>query len=111
MNDRALEGQLREHVGLVESLADRLSRRDRNERDDLAQEGMIAVWEAIKNGKPVTEEEVEKRMNKWLRFRGRQKRDVPTSYDKLLPLEELRAVNAATMSSRPPEGAGPDAAE
>lgn len=109
--DRDLEGQLREHAGLVESLADRLSRRDRNERDDLAQEGMIAVWEAIKTGRPVDEEVVEKRMQKWLRYRGRQKRDVSTSYDKLLPMEDLRAVDAAILYTRTPEGAGPDASE
>lgn len=111
MQDRALDGQLREYTGLVESLADRLSRRDRNERDDLFQEGMIAAWEALEKGKPVTEDIIEKRMAKWLRFRGRQKRDVPTSYDKLLPLEELRAVNAEAVATRSPEGAGPDATE
>ena len=111
MQNRELEGQLREHAGLVESLAERLSRRYRDERDDLTQEGLIAVWEALRSGKPVTEDSIVKRMQKWLRYRGRQKRDVPTSYDKLLPMEDLRAVNAATMSTRPPEGAGPDAAE
>src|SRR6187551_2305397 len=109
MENRELEGQLREHAGLVESLADRLSRRDRSERDDLVQEGLIACWEAITGGKPVTEDIVVKRMAKWLRYRGRQKRDVPTSYDKLLPLEDLRDVNAEVIATRPPEGAGPDA--
>lgn len=111
MLDRDIDDRLREHAGLVKSLADRFSRRDRNERDDLEQEGMIAVWQCLTADKPVTEEEVEKRMTKWLKFRGRQKRDVPTSYDKLLPLEELHAADAAIMSSRPLEGAGPDAAE
>jgi DNA-directed RNA polymerase specialized sigma24 family protein len=111
MKNRDIEGQLREHTGLVESLAERLSRRSRDERDDLVQEGLIAVWEALRSGKPVTEDNIVKRMQKWLRYRGRQKRDVPTSYDKLLPMEDLRAVNAATISTRPPEGAGPDAAE
>lgn len=111
MPDRVLDDQLRAHAGLVESLADRLSRRDRNERDDLIQEGLIAAWEALNGGKAVTEDIIVKRMEKWLRFRGRQKRDVSTSYDKLLPLEDLRAVSAAALSTRQPEGAGPDAAE
>lgn len=111
MDDRELEGQLRTHTGLVESLAERLSRRDRSERDDLIQEGLIAAWEALTGGKLVTEDIVVKRMKKWLRYRSRQKRDVPTSYDKLLPLEDLRAVNASELSTRPSEGAGPDAAE
>jgi len=112
MSNRVLNDQLRSHAGLVESLAERLSRRDRNERDDLIQEGMIAAWEAITGGKLVTEDIVVKRMKKWLKFRGRQKRDVPTSYDKILPMEELAAVNAsAAVNTRQPEGAGPDAAE
>jgi DNA-directed RNA polymerase specialized sigma24 family protein len=108
---RDINGQVREHAGLVESLADRLSRRDRNERDDLIQEGLIAVWETITGGKPVTEDIIVKRMKKWLKFRGRQKRDVATDYNKLLPLEDLRAVNAASVATRRTEGAGPDAAE
>lgn len=111
MPDRDIEDQLLAQRELVESLADRLSRRDRNERDDLFQEGMIAAWEALAGGKPVTEDLIEKRMQKWLKYRGRQKRDVSTSYDKLLPLEDLRAVDAAALSTRQPEGAGPDAAE
>lgn len=111
MNDRDINGQVREHAGLVESLADRFSRRDRNEKDDLIQEGLIATWEALAGGKPVTEDIIVKRMRKWLKYRGRQKRDVSTSYDKLLPMEDLRAVNAAALSVRSPEGAGPDAAE
>jgi len=111
MQNRELDDRLRENTGLVESLAELLSRRSRDERDDLIQEGLIAVWEALRSGKPVTEDNIVKRMRKWLRYRGRQKRDVPTSYDKLLPMEDLRAVNAAKMSTRPPEGAGPDAAE
>jgi DNA-directed RNA polymerase specialized sigma24 family protein len=111
MPNRDINGQVLEHRGLVESLADRLSRRDRNERDDLIQEGLIAAWEAITGGKLVTEDLIVKRMKKWLKFRGRQKRDVSTSYDKLLPMEDLRAVNASTLSTRSPEGAGPDAGE
>jgi DNA-directed RNA polymerase specialized sigma24 family protein len=88
MTDRELTDQLRAHARLVESLADRLSRRNRDELDDLRQEGMIAVWQLIDHGQPVTEKEVEKRMRKWVRYRGRQLREVPTSYDTFLPLED-----------------------
>ncbi len=84
MTDRELSDQLRGNAGLVESLADRLSRRNRDELDDLRQEGMIACWEAIRAGRPVTEAEVEKRMRKWMRYRGRQLREVPTAYENLL---------------------------
>lgn len=111
MPNRDIEDQLRSHAGLVKSLADQFSRRDRNERDDLIQEGLIACWEAIAGGKLVTEDIIIKRMRKWLKYRGRQKRDVSTSYDKLLPMEDLRAVNATALAVRSPEGAGPDAAE
>jgi hypothetical protein len=88
MTDRELSDQLRAHARLVESLADRLSRRNRDELDDLKQEGMIAVWQLIENGQPVTEKEVEKRMRKWVRYRGRQLREVPTSYETFLPMED-----------------------
>lgn len=84
---RDISDQVRAHQDLVESLADRLSRRDRNERDDLVQEGMIAVWEALRAGNEVTETALNKRMRKWLRYRGRQRRDVPTAYDALLSME------------------------
>jgi hypothetical protein len=91
MTDRELTDQLREHAGLVESLAARLSRRNRDEFDDLQQEGMIACWQLIAAGEPVTEAAVEKRMRKWMRYRGRQLREapVPTAYDKLLPMEDV----------------------
>jgi DNA-directed RNA polymerase specialized sigma subunit len=85
--NRDIEDQLYRYTELVESLADRLSRRDRNERDDLIQEGMIAAWEALREDNTPTEELIEKRMRKWLRYRGRQKRDVPANYDTLLRLE------------------------
>lgn len=86
MTDRELSDQLRSHAGLVESLAERLSRRNRSELDDLKQEGMIACWNLLQDGQPVTEEEVEKRMRKWMRYRGRQLREVPTNYETLLGL-------------------------
>lgn len=98
---RDIERQLHECVELVQSLAERLSRRYRDELDDLIQEGMIAAWEALKDGKPVTEELLTKRMSKWLRFRGRQRRDIPTSYDKMLPMgakDALRDANAEAAS-------------
>lgn len=99
--NRDIERQLRSYAGLVQSLAERLSRRHRDELDDLKQEGLIAAWEALEGGKPVTEELIEKRMRKWLRFRGRQRRDVPTEYDKLMPMatkEALRDANAESAS-------------
>lgn len=98
---RDIERQLRAHAGLVQSLAETQSRRHRDELDDLIQEGMIAAWELLRDGKAVTEELLLKRMSKWLRFRGRQRRDIPTSYEKLLPMgtkEALRDANAESAS-------------
>ena len=98
----------------VKELAERLSRRHRDEYDDLYQEGLIAVWQLRAAGEEVTEEKIEKRMRKWLRYRGRQRRELPTDYDKRLKLsseEELRAVNAQAVSVRQLPGRGPDAAE
>ena len=87
MFNRVLDDQLRAHQGLVESLADQLSRRKPSERDDLIQEGLIECWRAIEAHEPITPEAVEKRMKKWLRYRGRQQRDIPSSYDTLLSME------------------------
>lgn len=107
----AVEREVAAHLTQVEEMADRLSRRHRDERDDLVQEGLISVWECLRADRPPTEKDIERRMKRWLKFRGRQRRDVPVDYDKALKIaseEELRAVNASTLSTREPEGHGPD---
>lgn len=107
----AMDDQLMEFHGLVVRLADRMSRRHRDEYDDLAQEGMILVWKALRAGKTPTETQIENRMRNWLKFRGRQRREMPADYNKLLPMEELRAVNAQRVAVRELPGHGPDATE
>lgn len=110
----ATETAIRANESLVESLAERLSRRHRDERDDLIQEGLISVWQSAAAGQAPTEASIEKRMRAWLRLRGRQRRETPTDYDKAMKLsseEELRAVNAQAMATRRLPGHGPDAAE
>lgn len=42
------------------------------EFDDLVQEGLIAVWTLLKEGKPVRTTRVESRMRDYLRLLGRQ---------------------------------------
>lgn len=87
MNDRALDNQAAEYRGLVESLAARIaSRWQRHELDDIKQEGMIAVWLILAEGGTPTEDQIEKRMRKWMRLRRKQLRDVPTEYESLLPM-------------------------
>ena len=96
---------------MVERLAERRAARHPNELDDLKQEGRILIWTKLSQGKVPTEEQIDNRMRGWLKFRSRQTREVPTDYDKLLPIEELREVNAAVLYTRDLPGAPPDEAE
>jgi hypothetical protein len=76
--------------GLVEGLARKVAstRRARNvgaEFDDLVQEGLIAVWQALEAGLRISPDVVEGRMKNWVRYLGAgQGRD----YEELLPLED-----------------------
>ena len=73
---------------LVQSLARRLAGRARwarVERDDLAQEGRIAVWQALARGVPVKPDIVRGRMVSWIRH---QSTGIP--YEQLLPLDDFR---------------------
>lgn len=108
---RYLDAEVRGYLGLCESLAERYSRGARDEYDDLVQEGLIAVWRTLLSGKTPASAHVENRMKNWLRLRNRQLRGATASYDKILPMEELRAVNASIVSTRQLEGHGPDADE
>jgi len=99
---RAMDIEVAAHLPQVEEMADRLSRRHRDERDDLVQEGLISVWQSLAAGEAPSEKTIQRRMKRWLKYRGRQRRDVPSDYDKALKLgseEELREVNAASMSA------------
>lgn len=104
-----MDRQVAAHLTQVEELADRLARRQPNERDDLVQEGLISVWDSLRAGQAPTEQSIKRRMKRWLKYRGRQNRDVPVDYNKALSIgskEELREVNAATVSISAREAEG-----
>lgn len=91
MND-----QLRNYAGLVDSLARKLSAGPRAaqvgaEYDDLYQEGMIAIWQALDRGVTPSAEIIEDRMRNWFRWLGRQ---TPVPYEALLPLDDYSGVQA-----------------
>jgi DNA-directed RNA polymerase specialized sigma24 family protein len=85
MND-----QVAAYSGLVESLARKHSSGPRAaqvgaEYDDLYQEGLISIWQALERGVTPSAEMVENRMRDWARYLGRQ---TPIPYEALLPLED-----------------------
>jgi DNA-directed RNA polymerase specialized sigma24 family protein len=106
---RILDAEVREYLGLCESLAERYSRGARDEYDDLVQEGLIAVWRTLRSGKVPARANIENRMKNWLRYRGRQHRQAAGTYDKLLPLEENTTMEVP--AHRLPQGHGPDEAQ
>lgn len=62
------DAQVAEYRPLVESVADRLHRPGRYIwREDLVQEGMIAVWLTLKKGQKPNDKDVERRMVDWIR--------------------------------------------
>lgn len=86
-----LSRQIAEYGGLVAHLAEGLSRspraRDvRAEYDDLYQEGLISVWQALLRGVPVSAEVVEGRMLNYIRLQGRTS---GADYGAILPLETV----------------------
>lgn len=62
------DAQVAEYRPLVESVANRLHREGRYIwRDDLVQEGLIAVWQTLAKGQKPNEKDVERRMVDWIR--------------------------------------------
>jgi hypothetical protein len=91
MNDRVAG-----YRGLVESIAERLAKGRRAaqvgaEYDDLVQEGLIAVWRALKDGvDPVGPERIADRMRNYMRWLAADTRQ-PIPYEELLPLNDETA--------------------
>jgi len=91
-----MDDQLRNYAGLVDSLARKLSAGPRAaqvgaEYDDLYQEGMIAIWQALGRGVTPSAEIIEDRIRNWFRWLGRQ---TPVPYEALLPLDDYSGVQA-----------------
>lgn len=92
MSDRVAD-----YRGLVESLAEKHSQSDATagaEYDDLVQEGLIDVWQALSRGITPSAENIERRMIDWIRYQRRQRRGEVGSYETLLPLDDYRVVQA-----------------
>ena len=90
MTGRDMNAQVAEYRGLCESLASRFARpgqiaRNGVEWDDLVQEGLISVWNALKEGKTPSSDYLLKRMQTYARDMGAQKRGGTTEFK---PLEE-----------------------
>jgi len=62
------------------------------EYEDLAQEGMIAVWQCLAAGNRVSVTVLAGRMTNYIKFRGSHN---TVDYATLLPLEDYRGVVAA----------------
>ena len=66
--------------------------------DDLAQEGLIHVWQSLGRGVTPSADMIENRMRDYVRWIGTQVgrgRDGSQPYDLLLPLEDFRGLEAA----------------
>ena len=82
----------------------RAARQVRAEYDDLFQEGLIAVWQALERGVKPNSNVVRRRMLGWIRLQAcqmglpcpRKKGAVETvPYETLLPIEDFRATDTA----------------
>lgn len=93
MPEGSIDRAVASYRGLVEALAQSIARSPRAkqvgaEAEDLAQEGLIAVWQSLERGvNPMLV--VENRMKDWIRYLGRQ---TPAEYETMLPLERLASV-------------------
>lgn len=58
------------------------------EFDDLAQEGLIAVWQSLTRGIQPRMSVVENRMIDWVRYLNRLQRGDAIAYERILPIEE-----------------------
>lgn len=68
----------------LERLADEFGHRPGVDRDDLVQEGWIYVWQTLRRGHEPTNEDIQKRMMRWVRKMHRQSLggpEVVMSYD------------------------------
>lgn len=98
MNDRVAG-----YRDAVEAIALRVSRgavalQVGAEYDDLAQEGLILVWQSLERGVDPSADMMENRMRDYVRLLGTQvgrSRDGSVPYEVLLPLDDFRNVVAS----------------
>jgi DNA-directed RNA polymerase specialized sigma subunit len=88
---RDINDQVAEYRGLVESLARKFVGRNGAEHDDLVQEGLIHVWQALTRSITPAAAQIENRMKKYVRWLGRHS-SVP--YEEMLPIENVDDLTA-----------------
>src|SRR4051812_6493006 len=106
-----MNGRIAEYREAVEAIALRVSRgavaiQVGADFDDLAQEGLINVWQTLERGVTPSADIIENRMRDYVRWlgvqlgRGRKCEDDPETcpqhvpYDVMLPLDDFRHVQA-----------------
>lgn len=87
-----MNAQVSAYAGICATIADRYSRGSQARRcgaefDDLYQEGLISVWQALERGVTPSADLIEFRMRDWMRYLNRQS---PIPYEAMLPLDEYR---------------------
>jgi hypothetical protein len=95
-----MNGRVAAYRGLAETLARKIAGYSRSQQlgvdyDDLVQEGLISVWQALDRGVTPSAEMMEFRMRSWVRLMGAQQgmtRDGSVPYEALLPLDDYRTV-------------------
>lgn len=98
-----MSDRIAEYREAVEAIALRVSRgavavQVGADYDDLAQEGLINIWQSLERGVAPSAEMIENRMRDYVRWLGTQvgrSRDGAQPYDLLLPLDDFRGVEAA----------------
>ncbi|MCZ2109520.1 MAG: hypothetical protein LC118_08125 [Dehalococcoidia bacterium] len=78
--------------GLVEALAEKVARSPQAKRvgaeyDDLVQEGLIDVWQALRKDITPSAQTCENRMRNWVKYLGSHGR---AEYGTMLPIEDVR---------------------
>lgn len=110
---RDINDQIREYEGLVNEFAtsfakSKAARNSGAEYDDLRQEGLLAVWQAL--GRSVTPSRtiIELRMKGWIRLLSRQTgKHLPEEgqpqhvpYEAMLPLDDYRSAQKADLAAQ-----------
>lgn len=88
---RDINDRIADYRGLVESLARKFVGRNEAEFDDLVQEGLIDVWQALERGVTPAAHLIEGRMDNYVRWLGRHS-SIP--YEVMLPIDDLTKLTA-----------------
>ena len=102
---QGLDDQVATYRGLIESLARKFVGRNGAEFDDLVQEGLLSLWQAMGRKIPPSADVIENRMRNYVRLLGSQIGRTPiydsrgrlVDYGTLLPLDDFRNLSNAPI--------------